>query len=62
MSEPLLAAAETVPPTGLATLDSIHLVTALSLSSAGIVHSLMTYDARLAQAAAHHGLGVLAPA
>lgn len=61
MGEPLLAAAETVPPTDLATLDSIHLATALSLASAGIAESLMTYDLRLAEAAAHHGLGVLAP-
>jgi predicted nucleic acid-binding protein len=53
--------AETVPPASVATLDAIHLATAVRLSAAGVIDTLMTYDARLAVGAAHHGLAVLAP-
>jgi predicted nucleic acid-binding protein len=62
VDEDLLAAAETVPPTTVATLDAIHLVTALRLSHAGRLDAVMTYDARLADSAQQHGLTVLAPA
>jgi uncharacterized protein len=57
-----LAAAETVPPSTVGTLDAIHLVTALRLSRAGHLAALMTYDVRLADGARRHGLPVLAPA
>lgn len=57
-----LAAAETVPPHELATLDAIHLVVALRLADAGFADAMMTYDRRLAGAAAAHGLPVRAPA
>jgi predicted nucleic acid-binding protein len=56
-----LSAAETVDPREVATLDAIHLVTALRLANAGHVDALMTYDRRLAAGAAHHGLAVIAP-
>lgn len=59
--EELLAAAEAVPPSTVATLGAIHLVTALALSSAGRLDAIMTYDARLADGARRHGLTVLAP-
>ncbi len=62
LDEAVLTIAETVPPATVATLDAIHLATALRLSSAGVLDTVMTYDARLAAAARHHGLAVLAPA
>lgn len=62
LGEELLAAAETIPPTTVATLDAIHLVTALALAGAGRLDAVMTYDARLADGARQHGLAVLAPA
>ena len=57
-----LDGAETVLPAGLATLDAIHLVTALRLADAGLLDTVMTYHARLAEGASRHGLTVLAPA
>ena len=57
----LLAAAETVAPITLATLDAIHLVTAARLADVGRLDAMMTYDARLADGARHHGVAVLAP-
>jgi predicted nucleic acid-binding protein len=62
LDEELLAAAEAVPPSPVATLDAIHLVTALALAAAGRLDAVMTYDARLADGARHHGLTVLSPA
>ncbi|HXR10991.1 MAG TPA: PIN domain-containing protein [Gaiellaceae bacterium] len=61
VDEAILAAAEIVTPAAVATLDAIHLVTALRLAEGGDLDALMTYDARLADAASHHGLRVLAP-
>jgi predicted nucleic acid-binding protein len=46
----------------VATLDAVHLVTALRLAQAGSLDAVMTYDARLATGAAQHGIAVLAPA
>jgi predicted nucleic acid-binding protein len=46
------------PPT-LRTLDAIHLATALAAGDE--LDGLLTYDTRLAAAAAAHGLTVLAP-
>lgn len=51
--------AETVAPANVATLDAIHLVTALRLG--GDLDALMTYDAELAAGAEHHGIRVIAP-
>ena len=57
----ILDAAETLPPPTVATLDAIHLATALALASGGILDAVITYDARLAEGAKEHGLRVLAP-
>jgi predicted nucleic acid-binding protein len=46
-------------PDDLRTLDAIHLATALGLG--GDLAALVTYDGRQADAAAHHGIRVLAP-
>jgi uncharacterized protein len=62
LDDAILVAAETVAPATVATLDAIHLATALRLAAAGLLTTLMTYDARLTDAARQHGLSVLAPA
>jgi predicted nucleic acid-binding protein len=62
LEEPVLQAAETVHPPSVATLDAIHLVTALRLADHDLVDAVMTYDARLAGGARAHGLAVVAPA
>jgi uncharacterized protein len=62
IDEAILAYAETVPPATVATLDAIHLATALRLAADGPLTALMTYDRRLADAARGHGVDVLAPA
>jgi predicted nucleic acid-binding protein len=61
MDEEILAAAQTVAPPTVATLDAIHLATAVRLSDAGKLDALMTYDKQLATGAREHGLEVLAP-
>lgn len=61
IDDAILAAAETVSPASVATLDAIHLATALELSTAQHIGSLMTFDERLAEGAREHGLTVLAP-
>ena len=55
----LLAAAGTLDPPTLRTLDAIQLATALSLGDA--IETFVAYDERLAAAAAAHGLQVGAP-
>lgn len=62
VDEAVLAAAATVVPSTVVTLDAIHLVTALRLSGAGLLDVVMTYDARLAEGARLHGMTVVAPA
>ncbi len=52
--------AAAIIPSTLRSLDAIHLASALALS--GVVETLVTYDARLADAARVAGLTVLAPA
>jgi predicted nucleic acid-binding protein len=61
MDEGVLAAAETISPTTVGTLDAIHLATAVRLSKAGELDALMTYDKRLADGAREHGITVLSP-
>lgn len=61
IDEGLLVAAESVAPASVATLDAIHLVTALRLAQAGRVDAVMTYDKRLAEGAREHGLTVVTP-
>jgi predicted nucleic acid-binding protein len=62
LDEDVLVEAETVPPPTVATLDAIHLVTALRLWRGGVLDAMMTYDRRLAAGAREHGLQVVAPA
>jgi len=62
LDDAILAAAETTPPSTVATLDAIHLTTALRLADAGALDAVMTYDLQLAEGARQHGLTVLAPA
>jgi predicted nucleic acid-binding protein len=61
MDDAILAAAEAVPPASVATLDAIHLATALRLAAEGHVASIMTFEARLAEGARAHGLDVIMP-
>ena len=61
LDDAVLAAAETVSPASVATLDAIHLVAAIRLAEAGLLEALMTYDARLSEGAREHGLRVLSP-
>jgi uncharacterized protein len=61
LDDAILVSSETLPPTTVATLDAIHLATAVRLATAGVLDTVMTYDRRLADGAAHHGLRVLAP-
>lgn len=62
LTDDLLARAETVDPDSVATLDALHLVTALALAADGTLGAVFTYDRRLAAGARHHGLTVVAPA
>ena len=61
LSEAILLAAETVLPNDVATLDAIHLATALELAAGSMLDAVMTYDRRLAEGARRHGLSVVAP-
>ncbi|MDX6555857.1 MAG: uncharacterized protein QOD86_2052 [Miltoncostaeaceae bacterium] len=61
LDDETLAAAEVVEPPGVATLDALHLVTALRLAQAGLLDAVMTFDRTLADGAARHGLRVIAP-
>jgi predicted nucleic acid-binding protein len=62
LDDEILAAAETVPPFTVHSLDAIHLVTALRLRERASLDALLTYDRRLAEGAEHHGIEVMAPA
>lgn len=61
LDERILTAAETLTPSTVATLDAIHLATAIRLSTAGELDALMTYDGQLADGAREHGIMVLSP-
>jgi len=61
IDEAILGAAESIEPPSVATLDAIHLVTALRLRAAGGVEAIMTFDRRLAEGAHEHGLRVVVP-
>jgi len=61
LDQAVLDAAETVQPYSVATLDAIHLVTALRLADEKLIEAVMTYDIRLADGANEHGLSVVAP-
>jgi predicted nucleic acid-binding protein len=61
LDEGLLEEAESLAPAAVATLDAIHLAAAIRLAVAGFIDAVMTYDARLAEGARHHGLAVVSP-
>jgi predicted nucleic acid-binding protein len=61
IDEAVIASAERISPLTMATLDAIHLATAMRLAEMDKLDALMTYDKRLAQGAEEHGLAVLAP-
>lgn len=60
VSRDILEHAGTMPPTNLRALDAIHIATALALGDE--LDALVTYDARMADAARNAGLRVDAPA
>ena len=60
VSRTRLQDAASLQPSGLRTLDAIHVATALAIGSR--VGALITYDRRMATAAQWHGLSVLSPA
>jgi predicted nucleic acid-binding protein len=59
IDDAILRGAGDLSPAGLRTLDAIHLATALSLTED--IETLITYDGRLAEAAATAGIAVTAP-
>lgn len=59
ISTEIAEAAGRLDPTQLRSLDAIHLASALQLGDD--LASFLTYDSRLAQAAAHQGIVVSAP-
>jgi predicted nucleic acid-binding protein len=61
LEEPLFAEAETISPASVATLDALHLATAVQLAQVSPLDLILTYDNRLAEGAREHGLTVLAP-
>jgi predicted nucleic acid-binding protein len=61
LDEQILTAAETITPSTVATLDAIHLATAVRLADAGELDALMTYDKQLAGGAREYGITVLSP-
>ncbi len=62
LDDAIMTSAETMPPPVVATLDAIHLATAVALARADVLDTVMTYDRRLADGAEQHGLRVVAPA
>ena len=56
----ILDTAARLEPHELRTLEAIHLATALSVEEQ--LGVMVTYDVRLARAAEHHGVSLLAPA
>lgn len=61
VDDEILAEAETIAPATVATLDAIHLATAVRLADVGKLNALMTYDKQLANGARAHGIAVLSP-
>jgi predicted nucleic acid-binding protein len=61
LDEEILTAAETIQPDTVATLDAIHLATAVRLAVDGRLDALMTYDKQLAAGAREHAITVLSP-
>jgi predicted nucleic acid-binding protein len=61
VDDEILTVAETLTPSSVATLDAIHLATAVRLAEAGELNALMTYDKQLGIGAREHGITVLSP-
>lgn len=61
LEESLLASTEIIAPASVATLDAIHLATAVHLAEVSPLDVIVTYDRQLAQGAREHGLKVLTP-
>lgn len=61
LDDSLMREAELITPANVATLDALHLATAVRLGEAGVLAAVMTYDVRLAEGARSHGLEVIAP-
>lgn len=61
LDDQTLTAAATITPFTVATLNAIHLATAVRVAQAGELDALMTYDKRLADGAQQHGIMVLSP-
>lgn len=59
LDDSLLDQASAFEPAGLRSLDAIHLATALSVRDD--IGAFFTYDQRLREAAAEHGLPVVGP-
>jgi uncharacterized protein len=59
LDDGILDAAGKLPPTGLRTLDALHLATAISIGPD--LDGFVTYDRRLADAATAAGLDVVTP-
>ena len=61
MDEEILTSAETLTPSTVATLDAIHLATAVRLAGENELDAIMTYDKQLATGAKEHGIAVVSP-
>lgn len=61
LDDSLMREAELITPANVATLDALHLATAVRLGEAGVLAAVMTYDVRMAEGARSHGLEVIAP-
>jgi len=59
LDDAILDAATALRPTGLRSVDALHLATALSIRDE--IGAFVTYDERLAVAATEHGLSVATP-
>jgi uncharacterized protein len=59
LDDAVLDAASSLTPSNLRALDALHLATALTVKTE--IGAFFTYDRRLAEAAADHGLPVLHP-
>jgi uncharacterized protein len=61
MDDEILTSAETLTPSTVATLDAIHLATAVRLAGENELDAIMTYDKQLITGAREHGIAVVSP-
>jgi len=59
LDDAVLDVASSLPPSGVRTLDALHLATALTIQDE--IGAFFTYDQRLGDAAADHGFAVVPP-